>query len=211
MPDTYRESDGPAEAGASSEASEQAQERFRENLKKSQAARQQIQKDERKARAYDDTLAVLLRTLIQTTGSSTLIVLLSELIEKDLPSDFLLSILVLQFPEIKSHIENTESASTEMTFIQGSVPSIYSSQEQKMIQEWLHNIQINAFKDAERVIETMIETSTWQIRASLVSLAAHVLKHALKDNGNDVHLSDLRDFLQKYFTTLQEKLQSNIS
>lgn len=214
MDEIFKE-DGAVDQGPQGgESSEAAQEKFKENLKKTQAAIKQLKKDEGKAKSYDFSLAQFVTNLLKSGGSSQMIFLISDLIEKNVPSSFILALLSLQYSDAEKYTAKYLEAS-EITAIipRNSIEKSFSdipSQYQEDIKLWGDSIVKIGLLNPEDVFETIIQVETWELLVTVKQLTALVIKEYLLSKGvNTQHINiDLfvENFLQAFLMNLQEKI-----
>lgn len=209
MGDNYREGDLPidAQGGGEGGVSEAAREQFQENLRKGQAAVRQIRKDEAKHKAFDNTLAHFVSQLLQTGGYDQVVLLIAELVNANVPSDFLLAILSLQWEELAKHAELNGTELLVLSFSSEMIPSSLFER----FQNWKERVSFDAQQYAEQVLETIIQVETWQIHPSLITLAGILMQNVLRDHGTMAELQDTKQVCQIFFEQLTEKLQEYIN
>jgi hypothetical protein len=218
MAENYREGDLPIDAaGQAGEGSEAAGERFQENLKKTQAAAKAAKQDERKARVFDNTLAAIVTKLLQDHSNNTVVVLIVGLVESNVPSDFLLSILSLYIEEAHIHVKNNlqltqgSSGNEKVELISLEDVSAFPIDLQVLLRSWGDLVNQCAFKDGVQVLETMIEAETWEIHPSLIALSAQVIVRFAEQENISVAITQAQDFSKIFFQKLLDDLQSKVS
>lgn len=208
MGDNYREGDLPLDAqGGEGGVSEAAREQFQENLRKGQAAVKQIRKDEAKHKAFDNTLAHFVSQLLQTGGYDQVVLLIAELVNANVPSDFLLAVLSLQWEELAKSIDLNGVELITPAFSLDIIPFSLSDQ----FQRWKERISFDAQQYAEQVLETIIQVETWQIHPSLIALSGILMQNVLQDHGATAELPDTKQVCQLFFEQLTEKLQEYLN
>ena len=219
MPESYNEGDLPSEAGQASEAQEATSERFREQRKKAQASAKKAQIQERKAKGYDNTLAQVVTAILQKGGNDTIIILIADLIENNVPSDLLLAVLSLEYEDANTYIQKQQVAlqSNEnvQTLVQAS-KSIQVAQPlpnnlKELLDTWWESIKELSFKDAEKVLETIIDAHSWKIHPSLINLTTHIILQFASNKGISIEFSAIHEFCEQFFEKLLEKLQNTLS
>jgi len=202
MADQLRENEGLEVGGAQEGVSESAREAFREQAAQNQAAIKQIRTQEGKAKKYDQTVVnVIIQLLNSGKQHDHLVVLMSSLIEIGTPSDFLLALITLQFPEVKANLSldlnNLTNYSAKYPITPNTPPEII---------DWLNLIINCATKDGVEILEKLIQIDTWQIHPSLFRLANYVLNEYLKQKTTEVPQTET--LIQNFFNTLFEDLQT---
>ena len=97
---------GPGEdlAEGGSGVSEQAKEKLQEEIRKAQAQQKRDQKDEKRAKKKDSKLGDFIRKFIKDKDDR-MALLISRLVERNVPSTFILGLLSLIYPEVLEVIE----------------------------------------------------------------------------------------------------------
>jgi len=213
MAEIYQEGDLP-EAGQQPGVSEKAQEQFKEKRKKAQAAIKKIHKEEAKKKIYDYTLSSIIVQMLNAGGFDEIIVCLSELIEKNVPSDFLLTILSLINKEAARYIYKQHSTDLipRPLFNKEIIErnhDLFNQAIREEIKKWGDLIIKIAFKDIEKILETIIETETWTLNIHLPKLCALVLEKFLEEKKDKKEFAELIQFVEKFLNTLLAKLQES--
>lgn len=218
MADNYREGDVPLGGQEQQSVSEAAREQFQEQLRSAQAAVKQIKKDEGAAKAFDNTLAHIISSILQQGGYDHIIVLISDLIESNVPSDFLLALLSLIFEEAyqkaqqKLLAEGTQQvALLGQNNFSGNTFSSFPHEKQIQLRDWGDLIVQISFKDAEKVLETVIKIETWDIHPSLLALVSHLIIEFAKESHITMQLPETREFSRSFIQKLIDSLQDYIN
>ena len=203
MGDNYREGDLPVDTQGEGGVSEGAREQFQENLRKSQAAAKQIRKDESKHKAFDNTLAHFVSQLLQKGGHDQIVMLIAELVAVNVPSDFLLAVLSLQWETLAKPFDLENTALISVSFSADIIPHSVNDQ----FQRWKERILFDAQKYAEQILETIIQVETWKIHPALVTISGIMMQNVLRDHGAMGELQDTKQVCQLFFEQITEKLQ----
>ena len=86
------------------EKTREQSEKQRESYKKAQAQIQKSQKDEKKAKGDNDQLFAILERFIQNPYYEELIPLVTTLLQRAVPSRYILTLIALFYPEATIHL-----------------------------------------------------------------------------------------------------------
>ena len=216
MSDAFSEGFNPEVAGQSEGVSEAAKEAFRENLKKSQAAVKQIKRQEGKAKAFDNTLAVLVTSLLQQGGNDQVVLLIASLVDSNIPSDMILAILSLEYTQAYEKAEATariheEKNSELLQKMQFGESELFSPELQVTITSWAERIVFNSFKDAQQVLETIIHVETWKIQPALITLSRVMMESFAARNNVTLDREEAEVFCHQFFQRLLDVLQEYVT
>lgn len=204
-------------APAAKEQDEKSDEQFREEMKRTQQAMQQLQKEEGKARAHDNNLAqIIVQFLSQQSGGTDLFLLISRCVAQDIPSELIIAVLSLVDRKASEEIGNIlKEAKKEMALVvpQYSEVHVLNAAQKKVIDEWIGNISMAAGSKPHRTLESVLLKSAVkntgeivrEISPPLVQLSAFIMRYYLAMQQTQVELETLRDFMQNvYFKIIQD-------
>lgn len=119
----------PTEGGESYDPA--AFERFKEQVKKNGQFVAALRKSEQKQKKKEDALAQILLQFIQANQNSALMILVSRLLEENIPASFILAIIILGNEEIKQAVREHEEREARLALAGGEqpIPSIFSQQD----------------------------------------------------------------------------------
>ncbi len=200
------------------ESSEISQEQFQENLRRTQAAIKKIHKDEKKVTFHNLSLAQIITNLLQAGGQDDVVALIIDLVERNVPSEFILAVLSIFFKETKRQEMSPDSllgAGSESKSIMLHKNSknftIFPELVQNEIEQWGEFIFNKSLDDIEKILETIVQTETWEILPSLVQLSARLLQKYLEEKNINVDFEELRMFSSTFFENLLENLQEEVT
>ncbi|MCD5383026.1 hypothetical protein LR002_02800 [Candidatus Gracilibacteria bacterium] len=197
--------DSSAEAGVQSpEQAEKLNEAYKEKAKASQKASKQLKKDEAKAKVFDDGLGDVIKKFLNDRDKDFIVSLVTGLIEKNVPSDFILAILV--------PISDLANEKIAMKISEKGIQNLGLSVQienkfHQQIFDWINVIYSVAILEKEGVLETVIDHNSWKPIPGLDKLFLEILK-TLTENGE---IGDFeRAISYKIFEKVIEKLENEI-
>jgi hypothetical protein len=101
------------------EKAREQSEKQRESYKKAQAQIQKAQKDEKKAKWDNDQLFDILKRFIQNPYYEALIPLMTTLLQKSVPSRYILTLIALFYPEATIHLLTAIGKHTDIDLLLG--------------------------------------------------------------------------------------------
>lgn len=200
-----------------SEKKEGSDEKFQEEMKKTQKAIKQLQKEEGQAKGHDNNLAAIIVHFLGDPANTDLFLLISRVVAQNIPSEFIIAILSLidrnAHKEIKGLLEISKEEDLPANFAlaireKDDFKSIPPAQK-KAIDNWLFDLSQIAFKKPHRILETMIiPTPQRQLSPMPIQLSTFILRKYLIKHQINLDFEVLRDFMQGIFVELVKKLES---
>ena len=207
-------------APAAKEHDEKSDEQFREQMAKAQQARQQLQKEEGKARAHDDQLAQIIMHFLAQSGNTDLFLLISRCVAQNIPSEIIIAVLSLVDRKASEEIERIlkEADKTALVVPDHSDIHSLSGVQKQTIDEWLQNILTSAASKPHRTLETVLIKRTAEgsmeiikeISPHFVQLSAFILRNHLSMQGTQVEYEKLRDFMQTVYVKMIQDLENMV-
>ena len=197
------------------EASEEAKEKFQERLATAQKALKQLKKDEQKRKKQDNHLAKIIAYFLQTQGNSDLASLIAGLVEKDVPSDFILAILSLVDAQSKEVIlvkkaqlllENSTETKQALVTLDDNVFEKLSPEFKQEINDWFEHIYLIGVEETEKIMETTLDAEL-EIDPNILQLMASLLQRFLAKNGHPSEYSIVYEFIKLSLQNIYEQLQ----
>jgi len=215
---------------APKEADEMNKEQFRDEMKKTQQALAQLQKEEGKAKANDHKLAQILVQFLSQPENTDLFLLVSRAVANNIPSELILAIISLidkkASEEVKVFLESSEEQSPSpeskaLTIAKNKNFQSLSPDQKKTIDNWINRINEVSFKKPHRVLESVVikkrsenpsqmDNIIRQISPSLVQLSAFILRNYLTAQNTSFEFSQLQEFMQAVFVNLIKNLEELI-
>lgn len=180
----------PSEGGESYDPA--AFERFKEKIKKNAAFIAALRKGEQKQKQKEDRLAKILQKFIQSNQRTGIVMLVSRLLEENIPASFILSIIILGNEEMKIEIEKEQLMLPESPAPTTAVKTDFSL--------------ITGFEDHSLPLKLKVEIDTWGkgIIEAGSGIPFRVLETSLDKEGNvkkpviDCAANVLSDFIEMH-------------
>ena len=200
---------------APSEKKEMSDEQFHEEMKRTQQALAQLQKEEGKAKGYDKNLAAIIVQFLSQPENTDLFLLISRTVAQNLPSELIIAILSLidkkAEKEVKGYLEGGEGKKgheTALAIHQKTEFKSLSPEHKKAIDIWIKNCSQVAFKKPHRSLESLvIPGPDRELSPIPVQLSAFILRKYLTNHSLDVDFQGLKDFMQGVFVEIVKNLE----
>ena len=205
--DSYNEGDIPVWAEWGWQLSEKAKEKFAENLRKSQAAQKKAAIVEGKFRSYDFTLAAIIQKILADSGWSQIILHLADLVERNVPSDLILAILSLTYPQAEEFVLKR----LEDFWKRDLKPALtFDDEHESKIYDWINLVYSCSIADKESVLASLIDHDTWECHPSWYLLFYEILISYLDENKVKYDAKKQKDFSKWIFDMIVDKLQEDL-
>lgn len=201
---------------AASEKSEKSDEKFRDEMRATQAALAQLQKEEGTAKTNDFNLAAIIVQFLSQPGNTDLFLLISRAVSQNIPSELIIAILALvdkrSQEEVKGLLESGKkhghSDETALTIHKKADFESLSPAHKKAIDKWIENIAKVAMSKPHRVLETIVmQGPQRQLSIVAVQLSAFILRNYLKKHDIEIEYQNLRDFMQGVYVEIVKNLE----
>ncbi len=197
--------------GAVSEGNEMSDEQFNEEMRKTQAAVKQLQKEEGHAKQQDSDLAGIIVQFLGQPENTGLFLLISRVIAQNIPSELIIAIIAL--------IDDAATAQVEAYLQAGNVDPGQALQKQadfgslppehkEVIDQWIRNLDTVAASKPHRTLETIvIRTPEPSLSSQLIQLSAFILKRYLDKFNIDNDIDHLKEFMQSVFLEIVKHVE----
>jgi len=193
-------------APAGSEKAQESAEQFSEQQRRNAAAAAQQKRDEGAARAQDDVLGRLIVHWLQQSERQAHFLLISRLLAKNIPSDFLLAILVLIEPSVRDYIteklQHLPAPKESGKSSDGAFPPAVKT----AIDQWTNGISLIARSEARRLQQAATEADGAP-NAGLTQLFVLVLREYLEAQTITMPTDNIRAFGELFWGKLFGDLQ----
>lgn len=198
----------PSDGGESYDPA--AFERFKEQVKKNGQFVAAMQRDEKKKKKKEDALAQIILAFIKANKNSGLMVIVSELLEQNIPASFILAIIVLGNPEIRTAIDQHEKEqlaleSGEKDFPMSSRPALPALNEEQQATEFS---LVARFNDSTIPLKIKLALDEWGVGIfqAGTSQPFKILETVLDKTGHvkNVVIEACATVLQSYLTVSDE-------
>jgi len=207
-------------APVAKESNEQSDEQFREEMKRAQKGRQQLKKEEGKARANDDKLAQIIVQFLAQDGNTDLFLLISRCVALNIPSEVIIAVLSLVDRSASEEIENIlkETDKNALTVPDHSDIHSLSGGQKQAIDNWLKNITAAAYSKPHRTLESILIKKTAkesteilrEIAGPFVQLSAFIMRNYLAMQSITIDYGKLRDFMQSVYLKMIKDLETMV-
>jgi hypothetical protein len=212
---------------APSEKSEMSDEQFRDQMKQTQAALTQLQKEEGKAKSNDFKLAQILIHFLAQPENTDLFLLVSRAVGHNIPSELILAVVSLidkrASDEIKGYLKAAAGESVPnikaLAIPQNRSFQSLSPEQKSAIENWIATINTVAFKKPSRTLEGLIvvkrsddpeqlNSTVREISPVFIQLASFILRNYLNSQKVSFELSELQGFMEVIFIKLVKDLEN---
>lgn len=194
---------------------EKLQERMRAAAAQMAAARKQEGKQKQK----EEELLKILLAFIQNSQKTTLVLLISRCLEKNLPANFILATILLGNPEIQastgkfllpqnSHEQLSDAQSQALTFF-GQNDQALPLRQKIELDHWIKNLLEQAGENPEKLLRTTYDFNapdTKIITAPLIKLTHYVLRDYLESHEHDEDEDKLEQFTEFILTGILDRI-----
>jgi hypothetical protein len=203
--------------------SEQDFERFKEHMRAATAQLKALQKSEQKQKKKEEKLIRILLKFLKSSKRQDILLLVSRVLEQNVPANFVLSLIVLGNEEIQKDAgmnlkmlpsgKKIEEASEEETrqslALFGADEKILSMKAKIEIDNWIKNMYEQAEEKPYKVLDTVLDFEK-NVKLIVVQLACFILRDFLKDNGLPVQYERLKEFLSLVLGKMMEDTKDKI-
>lgn len=212
-PENFRPDEAGEGGGGVSEAAAEA---AAEERRQAAAAAQKSKKEERKIKRRDHKLAAILEFFIHGMGRDDKIaILLTRLLQRNTPVSVLLSVLVLNYPEVKDVLDNyleeerdvmpddapefTPSPPDTTALIQ------YGKELSEALALWTKGIVIHASFHPMKTILALAQL--YGVDHNMVQLSSLMIQQYFKENAQqDIEIDRIREFSELFWKDCLKKL-----
>jgi len=195
--------DSGSEGGA--EMTQEAIERFKEQARKSAAQAKQDKKQEGKRRDQEDVLSKIILQFLQNPKYSGFFLLISRVLSKNVPSDFILSILALIHKESAQVLDAKNIKITKAPEQNTHFPPEIS----KPLASWSTLIFSVGTAEPHKVLETVLDQD-WNLDQNLVQLFSLVLKEFFSFKKFETPFENISGFSETFLRNLSSSLENQI-
>lgn len=215
-------------------------EQLREKMKKASAQIAAIKKEEKKRKKKEQELQKILLKFIQNSQKSELVLLISRVLEQNIPANFVLAVVLLGNEDIQQELGSfllPPAAATALA-VKEATESDAKSEDHSLVffdptdqslplrikievDNWIKNILAQAHESPHKLIAT-----AWQktfvknddgekeehkdLKEVLVNLAAHVLYEFLLQHEKKEPMTKMQDFCHFILTGILNKTEEEL-
>jgi hypothetical protein len=213
---------GPESSGQVDSASF---EKFKERIKDARSQIKALKIGEKKQRAKEEKLIKILLSFVKNNKKKDLMILITRLLEQNIPAAFILSIVVLGNEEVKKNIEKENllnegvseesKGNAELEERGGFALALFGEDKtlpiklKAEIDDWLKKILNQALEYPYRVIKNAVDEEG-SVKLPVTRLFGFVLRDFLKENGQDVIYEKVKEFSAFFMRGVMEKVRQKI-
>lgn len=209
-------------------------ERFKERMKAASAQLKAIQAGEQKQKKKEDELIKILLKFIQSGQNRDVLLLISHLLEDNVPAGFIVALIAIAYEEIQNQIglkllpepddlAKYAAAQSERVLLEGTtdppkketLPDHYMHGEilplkiKIAIDAWVQEIFKRASENPHRIIKTGIDQEG-NIKLTIIQLATFCLRDFMESQTQPAEYDRLRDFMQIMLQGIFKKLEEMV-
>lgn len=203
--------------------SEQDFEQFKEHMRAATAQLQALQKSEQKQRKGDQKLVKILLKFLKTSKKTDILLLVSRVLEQNVPANFVLSLIILGNEEMQKDAEmdlkmlpsgkkfdeaEQVEAAKALTFF-GTDEKVLSMKAKIEIDNWIKNMYEQAEEKPYKVVRTILDFEG-NVKLIIVQLATFVLRDFLEENSLPAKYERLKEFVGLVLGKMMEDTKDKI-
>lgn len=196
-------------------------ERFKERMAAAAAGLKSLQASEQRQKKTEDDLVKILLKFIQSGQKRDILLLVSRLLEENVPAGFIVSILLLSNVEIQQQLglkilPSVFEAEQYQVSDRTTLPDYYLNQQSlplkiKMtIEHWIQEISRRSVEYPGRILQTILEPGG-EIKLQVRQLAGFSLRDFLANEGITIEFNQLKHFMDMMLQGIVKKLHYNDS
>lgn len=217
--------------------SESAFEAFKEKMAAAAAQIAAIRKEESKQKKKEDELLKILLQFVKTSHKSQLVLLISRVLEQNIPAGFILAIILLGNEEIQQavgtflllpgQVEAFENSSDKALIFFNAKDETLPLKIKIELDNWIKNIIVQAEENPQKLVRTgydreMIEIEDEnafgepkfeekkEVKKVLIQLFTFAMRDFLENRGVDDGYEKLYDFGEFVLTGILKKTEENL-
>jgi len=193
-------------------------ERFKERMKAATAQLQAIQKQEKKQKKSEDELIKILLKFIKTGKKKDILLLVSRLLEMNVPAGFIVSVLLISNQDIQEQLglKLLPSGQVEKAVEgQTNLPDLYIGGEILPLKikiamvNWVNEMSKKVNDNPQRCIKTLFNQDG-QVQLSAIQFGSFCLRDFLEDQGVPHEYDQLKDFVSFVLSDILTKAQQEL-
>ncbi len=196
--------------------SESAFEAFQEKMKAAAAQIAAIRKEEKKQKKKEDDLLKILLKFIKDSKKTRLVLLISRVLEQNIPANFILTIILLGNEDIQREVgkflmlENggLEEARNEKSLIFFQEDQTLPLKVKIELDNWLKGLLFQAEERPQKLLKTAIDEEGTKV--ALIKLVAFVIKDYLEQKGIEENIDKTDNFAKFILRGILSKTAENL-
>ena len=199
-------------------------EALKEKMKAASAQMAAIRKEEKKQKKPEDELIKILSNFIQTSQKKQLVLLISRVLEKNIPANFVIAIILLSNEEIKSQVgtqftlplpeDGQKPTADEQSLIFFTDKDDTVSLKSKItLDNWIKTLMIQAEERPQKLLKNAYEYDEDKNRSithPLIRLTAYIVEEFSEQTHISTQDLNLNEFAEFLLTGILHKTQENL-
>lgn len=193
-------------------------ERFKERMAAAAAQLKALQKQEQKQKKSEDELIKILLAFIQSGKKKDILLLVSRLLEMNVPAAFIVSVLLISNPDIQQklglsllpsgHVEQEveKSANLPDLYIGGAMLPL---RVKIAMINWVSEITKKINDHPQRALKTLVDPDG-QVHLTATQLAAFCLRDFLEEQAVPHEYDQLKEFASFFLNDLMAKTAEDL-
>jgi len=190
-------------------------ERFKERMAAAAAQLKALQKQEQKQKKKEDELVKILLKFIQTGTKRDIMLLVSRLLEQNVPAAFIVSLLLISNEDIQKELgvkllpsgaveeEKQHALTLPDHYLKGEILPL---KIKIAIDAWAHDIIDRSQEYAHRVLETVLDRDGL-VKLVVIQLGVFCLRDFLEEQGVAIDYPILKNFVQLMLEGILKKVE----
>lgn len=187
----------------SAEASREQIEQYREQARKSSAQAKQDKKNEQKKKQKEHSLHKIIIQFLNDPKYSIFSLYIARTLEKNIPVEFLLSLLSLIHKDSLKALESNHSQKKTPPKQDSPFPSKLS----EPLQQWTSLIFSLGSTQPHKVLETILDHN-WEVDTNLIHLMSIIIREFFIWKKFDASFQDIQSFSTVFLQNLSTTLES---
>lgn len=201
-----------------------ALEKLQERMRKAAAQIKALRKQEGKQKKKEDELIKILLAFVQSSHKTDLVLLISRALERNLPANFILALLLLGNPEIQQAIGHFLPIQTQVSnILEGTEThalTFFGEQDHSLplkikieLDYWIKHLLIKAEDQPQKLLKTAYtfnKEGEKELEPALINLMAGVLRYYLDEKQVNESFDKLKNFCGFVLKGILEQIQKTV-
>jgi hypothetical protein len=193
-------------------------EKFKERMKRAAAQLKALQKQEKKQKKTEDELIKILIKFIKTGKRKDVLLLVTRLLEMNVPAGFIVSVLLISNPDIQQElgVKLLPAGETEKEVKKNTnLPDLYIGGEvlplktKIAILNWINEITKRVNEKPHRCIKTLLDEKD-KVQLTAIQLGAFCLRDFLNQQQVTQEYDQLKDFVSFILSDIISKAAEDL-
>jgi hypothetical protein len=192
-------------------------ERFKERMRVAASQLKLLQKAEKSAKKSEDELVRILLKFIKTGKNKDILLLVSRLLEINVPAGFIVSVLMIAYKDIQKElgVKMLPEGEVKEVLTEETLPDTYIAGKtlplriKIAIDRWVHEIDKRVAASPHRHLKTLMDKDEIVV-LSARQLAAFCLRDFLAGQGIETEYEKLKDFADFLLAGIMQKAREQV-